>query len=155
MEATPQDFYEFIQNHAFGNDFRIVVNGQWCSFMYEQLDCFANPKGYEHSVFLKGVLLPENEILNVNPGPTAVKMGGISIPCEIVGCDFEYENLYEQSINGLHHIYLSICIQYSSYAYRSGSVYDAMGEIPKEVKHIMEMKTDPKKKTFFDWIDLE
>ena len=155
MEATPQDFYEFIQNHAFSNDFRIVVNGQWCSFMYEQLDCYASPSSMEHSVFMKGVLLPEGEIESVNCGPTAVKLGGRSIPCEIVGCDFVYDNLYEQSIGGWRRIHLSICIQYSSYAYRSGAISDAKGEIPKEVKHIIEIKADPKKKTFFDWIDLE
>lgn len=155
MEATPQDFYEFIQNHAYGNDFRIVVNGQWCSFIHEQIDSYCNPSKNEHSIVIKGVLHPENEILDVRPAPTAVIMGGISIPCEIIGYDFVYESLYEQSIDGHHHIHLSICIQYSSYAYRSGAISDAKGEIPKEVEYIIEIKDDPKKKTFFDWIDLE
>ena len=155
MEATPQDFYEFIQNHAFGDDFRIVVNGQWCSLMYEQLDISCQPSRNEHSVFIRGILQPENEIRHISAGRTAVKMGGLSIPCEIIGYDFEYASLYERSIDGHCHIHLSICIQYSSYAYRSGAISDAIGEIPKEVEHIIEIKADPKKKTFFDWIDLE
>ena len=154
LEISPKDFYECLQKNVFNDDFKILIDGHWFSFKDKQIDHTVSPYKSEHSFLLKGGLLLDKELDHVSITRTVARIGDKIIPCEIVGFENEYEHFHEQSINGVHRIYLTIYTQYSSYDYKYGDVTDTINDIPKELEHLIAIQDDPKKKTFFDWIDL-
>ncbi len=157
MKIPPKDFFELLEAGAFNRDLRIVVTGQWCSFVIAEMNYSQHPASGEMSAMLTGELLPDEDFEGHIGGSTAARLGEHDIPCEVFCISVEHN---KQSYPGESapmgkRIKAGIIFTYSKYSSELGDFTDSEGEIPIGVKHMIEIEKNPRKRTVFDILDLD
>lgn len=158
----PKDFFPHIHELVSVKDFNIIVNGEFCPFQAEEINHFPTINGYEELISVTGILFPEKELDYVNVGKTVARIGSHDVPCEIATCSFDYNyNTYrnpwgsQEQVSTIQKITISVAFRYSSYNYRCGDITNTSEGITPELKHVLAIADKDKKKTIFDWLDLD
>jgi len=158
VKIPPKDFFEMLESGAITGDLRVVVNGQWCSFVISEVAYNTNPRNGDMSAMLTGELLPDKPFEGFVNRSTVARLGQHNIPCEVFCISIDHENINFQTRGSLpvrKRIKVGIIVSYSAYNANFGDFTDAEGEIPVGVKHMIEIEKSPKKKTVFDILDLD
>lgn len=148
---TPKDYSSIVQDFAMSGEFKIAINGEWCQFFVMSSESICSARDYQVDVRMAGFLSPFLEFSGVKVGRTVARLGDINIPCEINGCSFHYQRgtMTQQNIT------LDICFRYSMHNYNHGYLTNTIDDVPSELVHMVEIADGSRKKTFFDWIDLD
>ena len=162
MKISPKDFFAIIQANVASHNFRILVNGAWHRVIVLKVDYTRPISSYDEIIHVTGNIEHEKELVHVSPGNTVARLGEHDIACSILGCHSEWESVgYDMATGESYYVpcrfntTISICFRYSLYTAMNGDFRDTIDSIPAELSHMLEIEDDPKKKTFFDWVDLD
>lgn len=163
MKISPKDFFSIVQSNVGSHNFRVIVNGDWCRVIVMKVE-YSRPLSlnYEEHINVTAKVIHEKKLDFIHTGTTVARLGEHDIACQILGCTSEWESVGYDNVTGESYyapcklnttIFLSF--HYSLYNSMNGNFRDTIDEIPEALKHKLEIEGDPKKKTFFDWVDLD
>ena len=150
---SPKDYSSIAQDFAMFGEFEIAINGEWCRFFVRSSESIYLGSNLQVEVQMTGALIPQGEFRSANAGRTVARSGTYNIPCEITGCSIDCQNY--RGVSTQRDITLDICFRYESHNYLHGEITDTIDDVPSELAHMIEVADNPKKKTFFDWLDLD
>jgi hypothetical protein len=158
FELSPEDFFQLVQTGACCRDFSILLhNGDWKDVSLRETSLSIDPAAMKSSILLCGIVKTDINSIMSFTGPTFISLLGKEIPCEVISWQTNMSHISRHdgreevvSVDSDIGIYLS----YSGYHFRHRSWCDIEEGDSKPTIKEMEKKIE-KKKTFFDWIDMD